>query len=130
MVGTAMKSTYTNGREVIVQEGSPRLRRWSPATPHVLADAALTDVDAEFEQFAMDTWRAPEKVAPRAGLEPATLRLTAVMLESDQPRPKATKIRPFSDLRLEEGSLIAHRRYPYNAIFRTGYVTIRVTTRP
>jgi hypothetical protein len=26
----------------------------------VLADAGLTDVDAEFEQLTMNTWRAPE----------------------------------------------------------------------
>ena len=31
-------------------------------TPHVLSDAGFADVDAEFEQFAMDTWRAPQWV--------------------------------------------------------------------
>jgi hypothetical protein len=49
-------------RHVIVQERSPRLRRRSPMTPHVLSDAGFADVDAEFEQFAMDTWRAPQWV--------------------------------------------------------------------
>jgi hypothetical protein len=49
-------------RHVIVQERSPRLRRRSPMTPHVLSDAGFADVDAEFEQFAMDTWRAPQRV--------------------------------------------------------------------
>src|SRR5262249_59271531 len=49
------------GLEVILQERSPRLRRWSPAA-HVLADAGLTDVDAEFEQLSMNAGRAPERI--------------------------------------------------------------------
>src|SRR5262245_29835959 len=49
------------GGEVILEERAPRLRRWFP-TAHVLADAALTDVDAEFEQLAMDAWCAPERI--------------------------------------------------------------------
>jgi hypothetical protein len=30
--------------------------------PHVLSNAGLPDVDAKFEQFAMDPWRAPERI--------------------------------------------------------------------
>ena len=37
------------GREVIGQERSPRLRRRSAVAPHVLPNAGLTDVDAKFE---------------------------------------------------------------------------------
>src|SRR5712691_6690914 len=48
-------------REVILQERAPRLRRWPP-TAHVLANAGLTDVDAEFEQLPMDAWRGPERI--------------------------------------------------------------------
>jgi hypothetical protein len=54
--------TGHQSRHVIVQERSPRLRGWSPMTPHVLSDAGLADVDAEFEEFALDTWRAPQRV--------------------------------------------------------------------
>jgi len=38
----------------ILQECAPGLRRRFAAAHHVFADAAFTDVDAEFEQFAMD----------------------------------------------------------------------------
>jgi hypothetical protein len=44
---------------VILQEGAPGLRRRFAAAHHVFAHAALTDVDAEFEQFAVDTWSTP-----------------------------------------------------------------------
>jgi hypothetical protein len=49
-------------RQVIVQENPPRLRRWSPMAPHVLSDAGLADGDAEFEQFAVDPARGPQRV--------------------------------------------------------------------
>src|ERR1700730_13790070 len=39
---------------VILQECTPGLRRRLAAVHHVFAYAALTDVDAEFEQFAVD----------------------------------------------------------------------------
>jgi Ca-activated chloride channel family protein len=39
---------------VILQECAPGLRWRFAAAHHVFADAALTDVDAEFEQFAME----------------------------------------------------------------------------
>ena len=44
---------------MILQEGTPSLRRWPAAAHHVLAHAALPDVDAEFEQFAVDAGRTP-----------------------------------------------------------------------
>lgn len=50
--------------DVIVQERSPRLRRRSVVVPHVLPDAGLTDVDAEFEEFTMDAWCAPQWILP------------------------------------------------------------------
>ena len=43
--------------DVILQEGSPRLRRRLSAAAHVLSNAGLTDVDAELEQLAVDAWR-------------------------------------------------------------------------
>ena len=49
-------------REVILQEGAPRLRGGPSAAAHVLADAGLADVDAEFEQLTVDAWRAPQRI--------------------------------------------------------------------
>ena len=46
--------------QVIVDERSPGLRGRLAAPDHVFADAGLTNVDAEFEQFAVNMRRAPE----------------------------------------------------------------------
>ena len=46
----------------IVKEGSPGLGRWLAASRHVLANTGLADVDAELEQFAVDTRRSPKRV--------------------------------------------------------------------
>jgi len=48
--------------DVIGQERPPRLRRRTPLANDVFRDAGLTDVDPEFQQFAMDPWSAPECV--------------------------------------------------------------------
>src|SRR6516164_10017940 len=48
--------------QLILQERSPRLRRWLRSAHHVLAHAGCTDVDAEFEQFAVDARRSPKGV--------------------------------------------------------------------
>src|SRR5437868_4402171 len=51
-----------HGLDVIVQEGPPRLR-WRLRTAYeVLAHAGLADIDAEFEQFAVDAGRAPKRI--------------------------------------------------------------------
>ena len=44
---------------VILQEGAPGLRRRLAAAHHVFAHAALTDVDAEFEQLTVDAGCTP-----------------------------------------------------------------------
>ena len=49
---------------VILQKRTPSLRRGLAATHHVFADAALTDVDAELEQFTVDAWCAPTGILP------------------------------------------------------------------
>ena len=49
---------------VILQKCTPSLRRGLPATHHVFADATLTDVDAEFEQFAVDSGCTPTGILP------------------------------------------------------------------
>jgi hypothetical protein len=50
------------GLDVILQEGPSRLRRRLPTTYDVLAHAGLADIDAEFEQFAVDAGRAPKRI--------------------------------------------------------------------
>jgi hypothetical protein len=49
-------------RQVVLQEGPPRLRRRCVAPPHVLGDAGLPDLDAQFEQLTVDARRAPERI--------------------------------------------------------------------
>jgi hypothetical protein len=47
---------------VILKEGPPGLRRRLPLADHVLGDAGLADIDAEFEQFAVDAGRSPKRI--------------------------------------------------------------------
>jgi hypothetical protein len=44
---------------IILNEGTASLRGRFVAAQHVFADAALSDVDAQFEQLAMDAGRTP-----------------------------------------------------------------------
>src|ERR1700731_391121 len=48
--------------EMVVEEGTPSLRGRLAEPDHVLADAGLSDVDAEFEEFTVDTRRTPQRV--------------------------------------------------------------------
>jgi hypothetical protein len=47
---------------VIVQEGSPGLRRRAPGPRHVLRHRRLGDIDPEFEQFAMNARCSPQRI--------------------------------------------------------------------
>src|SRR6266576_5108208 len=51
-----------NVRRVVTQEGSPSLAGRPPSFDHVLGDARLRDLKPELEQFAVDAWRAPERI--------------------------------------------------------------------
>jgi hypothetical protein len=51
-----------HGLDVILQEGPPRLRRRLPTAYEVFAHAGLADIEAEFEQFAVDAGRAPKRI--------------------------------------------------------------------
>ena len=51
-----------HGLDVILKEGPPGLRRWLRLAYDVLAHAGLTDVDAEFEQLAVDARRTPKRI--------------------------------------------------------------------
>jgi hypothetical protein len=50
--------------DMILEEGALSLRRRFMAAQHVFADAALSDVDAKFEQFAMDAGCTPAGILP------------------------------------------------------------------
>ena len=47
---------------MILKEGTPSLRRRFAAARHVFADTALSDLDAQFEQFAMDAGCTPARI--------------------------------------------------------------------
>ena len=49
---------------MILQECPPGLRRWFAAAHHVFAHAALPDVDAEFQQLAVDAGCTPPGILP------------------------------------------------------------------
>ena len=47
---------------MIAEECLPALGRRTSPPSHILGDAGLADLDAELEQLAMDTRRAPKRV--------------------------------------------------------------------
>ena len=51
-----------NVRRVVAQEGSPSLAGRPPPFDHVLGDARLRDLKPELEQFAVNAWRAPQRI--------------------------------------------------------------------
>src|SRR3984885_12289015 len=51
-----------NVRRVVTQEGSPSLAGRPPSFDHVLGDARLRDFKPELEQFAVNAWRAPQRI--------------------------------------------------------------------
>src|SRR4029077_20204117 len=48
--------------DVIIQKGTPGLRRRLAPPHHILRYAGLTDLDAEFQQFAVDAGGAPRRI--------------------------------------------------------------------
>src|ERR1700681_340796 len=56
------RNLHTRVSFLYLEEGPPALRRRLPLAYDVFAHAGLADVDAEFEQFAMDAGRAPERI--------------------------------------------------------------------
>ncbi len=70
-----IENLETNGRhskeidgdqllQMILQEGAPGLRGRFAAVQHVIADAALADIDAEFEQLPVDAGCTPTRILP------------------------------------------------------------------
>src|SRR5260370_37533165 len=47
---------------VVMQEGPHSRVGRPPPFDHVLGDARLRDLKPEFEQFAVDAWRAPKRI--------------------------------------------------------------------
>src|SRR5262245_37794231 len=48
---------------MIAKKGLPALRRRPPPSRHVLCNRGLSNVDAEFEEFAVDPRSAPKRVS-------------------------------------------------------------------
>src|SRR5215470_1806620 len=51
-------------REVVLEKGTPSLRGPPTGSQHVFTDARLADVDAELEQFSVNTRCAPSRILP------------------------------------------------------------------
>src|ERR1700726_1421229 len=47
---------------MIADKGSPALRRRVSSLDHVLGHAGLSDIDAELEEFSMDSRRSPQRI--------------------------------------------------------------------
>jgi hypothetical protein len=47
---------------MVLQEGPPRLRWRLPPVYHVLAHAGFADINAEFEEFAMNSGSSPKRI--------------------------------------------------------------------
>src|ERR1700730_10910614 len=47
---------------MIADKGSPALRRRVSSLDHLFGDAGLSDIDAELEEFSMDSRRSPQRV--------------------------------------------------------------------
>ena len=57
--------------DVILQESAPGLRRGLAPVDHVFGDGGLTDVDPEFQQFAMNPRLRPSADSPAPSCESA-----------------------------------------------------------
>ena len=71
-----------------------------------------------------------KRLAPQAGFEPATLRLTEATLTIDRVRRSATKMMRISDLRATSepaSTSVDHGKRWWIVAFLGGYVTIHVT---
>jgi hypothetical protein len=44
---------------MILEESSPALGRWAAMTNHVLRDGRFRDIDTQFQEFSVYSWRAP-----------------------------------------------------------------------
>ncbi len=80
---------------MILEQGAPGLRGWFAAPCHVLADASLADVDAEFEQFTVNTRCTPRGVLPGTsdglGLGSRGQALAVGLSVSELPSPNQAK---------------------------------------
>src|SRR5664279_1669677 len=83
------------GLHVVFQEGPPCLRRRIPTADHVFAHAGLADVNAEFEEFPVDTRSAPERVLaahlPNQLTDFLRHRRAAALAAANLPSPKQSK---------------------------------------
>ena len=47
---------------MIIEKAPPRLRRWLAMANHVLGNGRLGHVDAQLQQFTMNTWCTPQMI--------------------------------------------------------------------
>ena len=94
---------------MVVEEGTPSLRRRLAEPDHVLADAGLSDVDAEFEEFTVDTRRTPQRVFAAHGADQLANVFrnarTTVLAMTDFPppeKPKALPVPGYDGFRLDD----------------------------
>jgi hypothetical protein len=62
IVGTTKRSIATNAIRMVAKERLSSLRGRAPPPGHILGDTGLADLDAELEEFAMDSRRSPQRV--------------------------------------------------------------------
>jgi hypothetical protein len=98
-----------NTIRMVAQERLPALGRWSSPARHILSDAGLPNVDAEFQQLAVDTWGTPQWIGDthlsdqlpdrsrHAGMTPTTSRLKAPVTS------EACAMRPHHGVGLNDG---------------------------
>lgn len=93
--------------DVISEECSPGLRWRTSVARHVSRDRGLADIDAELQKFAVDSWRASERVGFRhAANQSADIRRngrpTAPPAFPDPEEPEALTVPGEDRLRLDD----------------------------
>src|ERR1700758_922723 len=83
---------------MVAKEGLPALRRRPPSLGHVFCDRGLADINPEFEQFAMNPWRSPQRVG-NAHLENELANFRRRL------RPAAARSRSPAPIRSETGAM-------------------------
>src|SRR6478672_2574357 len=100
---------------MVQEERSPALRRWAPASGHVLRNGGLANIDAELEELSMDAGSAPERIGEaHLADQPPTFRRYAGPARTPTrfPAPEAAKA---SSVPADDGLRLNDRKYIQNA---------------
>src|SRR5450759_4597672 len=85
------------GLQVVLEEGTPCLRRRIPTADHVFAHAGLADVNAGLKEFTVDARSAPKRVLaahlPNQLTDFLRHRRSAALAAVNFPSPKQSKSR-------------------------------------